>query len=161
MRAARVAPDEISYNSMISSCAAGGRADGAEAWLREMHQARLRANAKSYNAVIHACSRGGQPDRAAAWLKAMLEASVTPNDYSFASVIDGYSKASSFKHIMSIIQHRCQYLYFVVLLSTLYYSGGRVADGAGMAGPGGTGRMRKEPRGLQRGPPERDNWGRH
>ena len=66
----------ISYNTVITACAAARDETRALRWLSTMLEANVEINTSSYNTVIQACSEARDEARAEHWLSTMLKASV-------------------------------------------------------------------------------------
>ena len=64
MRQQGLQPNVITYNSVISACEKGGKAESALQLFYEMRQQGLQPNVIFYTAVISACGKGGKAERA-------------------------------------------------------------------------------------------------
>ena len=87
MPAARVMPNEISFNADISACEKGGEWQMALSLLSQMSAAGAVPDQFSYNAGISACEKGGEWQKALYLLSQMPSARVVPNEISFGAGI--------------------------------------------------------------------------
>jgi pentatricopeptide repeat protein len=99
-----VAPDTISYNTVLHAVARSGWEDSgerAEGLLRSMGDQGVAVNARSYTTCMDAWGQSGCPDKAQALLKEMEELyeqtkneQLKPNCISYSTVIHAYASSS-------------------------------------------------------------------
>merc|ERR1712012_1112752 len=88
-----VAPDVVSYNSVINACAKAGKADRAERWLAKAIEGGVAPNVVSYTAVIDACAKAGKAERAEHWLAQARRSGIILNVVSYTAAMKGCIRA--------------------------------------------------------------------
>merc|ERR1719324_2042153 len=61
IREAGLAPDSVSYNSVMHGCALVGDPQRAEYWYQQMKREGIKANSITYNIMINAHAKNGDP----------------------------------------------------------------------------------------------------
>lgn len=78
MEEAGIQADVQAYNSVISSCARGGRWEHAWEVCSSMRRIGCQPNTRTYNALISACERAREPQRALEAYRKMQREAGTP-----------------------------------------------------------------------------------
>mmetsp|Transcript_40585 Transcript_40585/g.127977 ORF Transcript_40585/g.127977 Transcript_40585/m.127977 type:complete len:720 (+) Transcript_40585:12-2171(+) len=95
MHAAGVAPDTVTFSSMISLSPGASTAPARAAeWLGAMKQLGLQPDAQCFNKVLACCARARLPELADEWLDKMEAAGVPPNLVSYSTTIAAYAKTA-------------------------------------------------------------------
>eukprot|EP00400_MALV-I_sp_L67-5_P000607 gene608-472_t len=90
MREHRIAPDGMSYSSVLSACK--DNPDLASGWLDFMESSRIPTNVIHYSNVIHAFSKKCDKLNAERFFHRMLDKRIKPDVFSFCSLMNAYSK---------------------------------------------------------------------
>eukprot|EP00445_Apocalathium_hangoei_P070161 CAMPEP_0204140356 /NCGR_PEP_ID=MMETSP0361-20130328/18934_1 /ASSEMBLY_ACC=CAM_ASM_000343 /TAXON_ID=268821 /ORGANISM="Scrippsiella Hangoei, Strain SHTV-5" /LENGTH=1137 /DNA_ID=CAMNT_0051094165 /DNA_START=187 /DNA_END=3597 /DNA_ORIENTATION=- len=87
----QIAPDLITFNTMINAHTPPGNVPRAEALLKSAVEAGLTPDQITYNSVINACAKSGQGDRASSWLAQLVSAGLEADARSHNSVLNAYA----------------------------------------------------------------------
>jgi pentatricopeptide repeat protein len=89
-----LAPNHITYGTLINAMAKRGSARDATALLKQMMASDLQPTLVAFNSVLHAHARGddGSAAEALVLLQSMKEYGLTPNTISYSSCIDAQAK---------------------------------------------------------------------
>merc|ERR1719203_2349244 len=92
MLEAKIQPDVVTYNALISSCARARDPDGAEAWLQRIFDSPVDPDVISYCMTIDACARSGDAHRAEKWLLRMEKDGMHATLTCYETLIKSFAK---------------------------------------------------------------------
>jgi len=92
-----VAPDVVSFNSLIAAFARSGSPDRARAWIGRMRSWGIAPDVCSYTTVIAGFARAGEPDRAREVMSelqaaASVSPSVVPDVCAYSALVEAYAR---------------------------------------------------------------------
>ena len=109
MEAAGVAPNDVTYNALISTLGGAGRADEAVALLGTMEEAGVRPGVVSLNAAILACARqaeggGDKAAQAVSLLRGMRGRGLTPNARSYNAALSACARVGDWRTAETLLE---------------------------------------------------------
>ncbi len=98
---AGIPPDVIIYNTVISACEKGGKAEEALEIFKAIPVG-IKPDVITYSAVISACEKGGKTEEALEIFNKMPDAGIPPNKITYSAVISACKKGGKAEEALEI-----------------------------------------------------------
>eukprot|EP01062_Namystynia_karyoxenos_P063511 TRINITY_DN56306_c0_g1_i1.p1 TRINITY_DN56306_c0_g1~~TRINITY_DN56306_c0_g1_i1.p1 ORF type:complete len:546 (+),score=107.78 TRINITY_DN56306_c0_g1_i1:220-1638(+) len=103
MQRSNIPCDVVTFSTVISACAQGGRYREAFQLLREMERTGVERNAFTYNAVIAACEKAGLWQASIGLLREMERKGIKGDTVSYGSVMWACAKVGRWREVLSLL----------------------------------------------------------
>ncbi|CAI5966610.1 unnamed protein product [Closterium sp. NIES-65] len=89
----QVAPNIVTFNTIINACGKAGRAPDAEATLHAMERTGMPPDGITFTALVDAYGRTGDVERAEEAFQRMLQAGISPDVFSYTALMAAFGRA--------------------------------------------------------------------